>query len=151
MSLHSWYVVIFHRPAAWKGSHAPVSPAGKILFASGWTAWLLGVCGIYPLMSAAVFAGCVLALFPLSRRDRKAQELYHGWPQLPAFTERQSWMMLCVVDGVTLSILFFVFVRDRFSPPSTREQVLTHNLGLIMMAIGLVGAIGLYATRPRSE
>lgn len=147
-ALRHWYCVVFNRRILWKGSRAPLSQTSKIVMAIAWTAWSLAASAIYPLFCGAVFALCILCAFPLGWRDKRAYEVYHGWPQLPGLTKKQRWLVLCLYDGFLLSILLFVFIRDIFLPPSSKEQLFAHNMGILMLAIAAVGAIALYVTRP---
>lgn len=151
LALASWYAVLFNRPQSWRESRAPLSPASKVVVACSWTAWCLAAWHVFPLVFAGVFGISALTLFVLARRDRRRYAVYHGWPHEPALTNRQAWILLCVADALLLFVLLIVFVRDIVFPPASAEQLLVHNLGLVMAALAALGGIALYLTHPRKS
>lgn len=153
MAAMSWYPVIYRRTVRWKGSRARLSTRSKVVFATGTTAWCLGVFGVYPIYCAMVFATCVLLLFPLATQDRRA---YGNLPFAPGvrperLSRREQWRFFRFVDVLALLASGFAMVRDLYSPPATDEQHLVHVMGLAFFALSVIGALALFLTWPRKE
>jgi len=153
MAATSWSFVIFpDKQVCWKGGNrAPLSHRSKILFAVTATSWCLAAFRFYPLFFAALFAVCVSVGFVQSSRDRIAFDAARGvGPHQPRrITLAQCWPALCVLDGVILILMVYVFFRDLYHPPQTDEQHIVHVMGIGYLVASAAGAVYLYIKRPK--
>jgi hypothetical protein len=154
MAISAWACVAFPGiRVGWKGGNrAPLSRRSKFIMAVGWTAWCCAVFGLYPVFFAALFAACVLFLFPQATRDRDEFDASRGIRKLPrVHTAAQYWPALCVLDAFVLSMSLYAVLRDTFYPPQNEEQHIVHIMGICYLVASGVCAAYLYFKRPKRD
>lgn len=146
MAALSWSQVIFRQRVRWKGrNRAPLSLPSKLVFAVATTAWCLAVFGVYPIYGAAVFAACMLSLWPLAARDRRIYDRVSGVGHIKPLplAGKDLWKVFWFYDLLALAGSGVALVRDMFAPPATDEQRLLHSMAIGIFLIAALGAVAL--------
>jgi len=125
-----------------------LSRRSKLGFAVAVSGWCLGVFQGNQLLAIGLFlVGLALAVIS-GRQDEQEHVARTGVPLRRPATSEQTWMALCAMDVVFLTIAVYAFVRDYFHPPVTDEEKSVHVAGIVLLVFLSVAALALYLTRP---
>jgi hypothetical protein len=125
-----------------------MSLGSKLAGAMAAMAFCVATFGVKPLLSAGLFAICVLLGLWYSKRDRWKYEKQTGRLSFRP-TGKPEWSAFFALD-VVFCVLFLSFaIRDQIWRPVTEEQRILHHLCWGFVAFTTIAALLLYWKRPR--
>jgi hypothetical protein len=148
----SWMTVFRPRMKVYWGRGANrllMSQTSRLAFAIAVTGWCLGVFGFDYRLAVGVFLLGWATAVGSARQDEARHVATTGVPLRNPAKPEDTWLALCVMDGIFLWIVSYATIRDHFHPPVTDEQKSVHVLGMVLQIAFTIGAVVLYWTRPR--
>jgi len=151
--LFSWLLVF--RPEMkvyWgRGANRPlVSAQGRLAFALAATGWCLGVFGANQWLAVGLFMSGFVAAVASAKQDEDNHVARTGAHLRKPAKPEDLWKGLCATDAVFLSITSYAAIRDHFHPPVSQEQKSIHVIGVVLLIVSSLGAIGLHCIRPHN-
>jgi len=134
-----------------KRGRVPVSRRSNLVIASAMTAWCLGVFGVWAALCGAIFTISIISTMWFARQDQDHYYEQTAEPRPKPATPEQTWLGLCIFDGIFLSISVFGLIRNSFWPKAGREAASIRVLSWIMVSLFSTFAALLYWKRPRGS